>query len=73
MEKFKDLKNKVILISGATGLIGNNLIREFLKHEAEVYGIDIDNKKINFQLKILKKIFPNGKVSLLKCDITKEN
>ena len=38
MEKFKDLKNKVILISGATGLIGSNLIEEYLDYEADVYG-----------------------------------
>tara|TARA_X000000950_G_scaffold279475_1_gene372317 strand:+ start:1357 stop:2169 length:813 start_codon:yes stop_codon:yes gene_type:complete len=73
MEKFKDLKNKVILISGATGLIGTNLIKEYLNHEAEVYGVDIDKKKINLQLKKLKKVFPKGKIFLLKCDITKEN
>ena len=73
MEKFKDLKNKVILISGATGLIGNKLIDGYLNHEAEVYGIDIDRKKINIQLKEFKKKFPNSKISLLKCDITKEN
>ncbi len=73
MEKFKDLKNKVILISGATGLIGNNLIEEYLDYGAEVYGVDIDKKKINLQLKKLKKIFPKSKISLLKCDITKEN
>ena len=58
MEKFKDLKNKVILISGATGLIGNNLIEEYLDYGAEVYGVDIDKQKINLQLKKLKKIFP---------------
>ena len=73
MEKFKDLKNKVILISGATGLIGNNLIEEYLDYGAEVYGVDIDKQKINLQLKKLKKIFPKSKISLLKCDITKEN
>ena len=73
MEKFKDLKNKVILISGATGLIGNNLIEEYLDYGAEVYGVDIDKQKINLQLKKLKKIFPKSKISLLKCDIKKEN
>lgn len=72
MEKFKDLKNKVILISGASGLIGNNLIKEYLDYEADVYGIDLDIKKINFQLEKLKKNFPKGKISILKCDITKE-
>ena len=73
MEKFKDLKNKVILISGATGLIGNNLIEEYLDYGAEVYGVDIDKQKINLQLKKLKKDFSKSKISLLKCDITKEN
>ncbi len=73
MEKFKDLKDKVILISGATGLIGNSLIEEYLSHKAEVYGIDIDRNKINIQLKEFKNKFPNSKISLLKCDITKEN
>ena len=61
--KFKDLKNKVILISGATGLIGNNLIEEYLDYGAEVYGVDIDKQKINLQLKKLKKIFPKSKIS----------
>ena len=57
MEKFKDLKNKVILISGATGLIGNSLIEEYLGYEADVYGIDLDEKKINSHIKKLKKNF----------------
>jgi len=72
MQEYRDLQNKVVLISGASGLIGKNLIIEFLNYGSEVYGIDIDKKKINSQFKELKKKFPRSKISLIKCDITKE-
>lgn len=51
MQEYRDLQNKVVLISGASGLIGKNLIIEFLNYGSEVYGIDIDKKKLILNLK----------------------
>ena len=36
MERFKDLKNKVVVISGAAGLLAEDLIEQLLLNDAEV-------------------------------------
>ncbi len=38
---FSEFKNKVVLITGAVGGIGNALVREFTKYNAKVYQTDI--------------------------------
>ena len=50
-------KNKIIVISGSSGLIGNNLKKYFISNGAKVIGLDL-NKIDNYTI---------------KCDITNEN
>ena len=72
MERFKDLKNKVVVISGAAGLLAEDLIEQLLLNDAEVYGIDINKNIIKTQYKKLKLKFPKSKFELKVCDVTKE-
>jgi NAD(P)-dependent dehydrogenase (short-subunit alcohol dehydrogenase family) len=53
---------KTILITGASGLIGSELCREFLLHDYLVYGVD---KKSNPELK-------HKNFKFLKCDLSKD-
>jgi len=73
MENYLNIKNKVIVISGAAGFLANKLIVEFLRNGAEVYGIDNDHKQLLSQYKKIKKIYPTNKFHVIKCDITKES
>lgn len=73
MENYLNIKNKVIVISGAAGFLANKLIIEFLKNGAEVFGIDNDYKQLMTQYKRIKKICPNNKFHIIKCNITKES
>lgn len=42
---FESLKDKRIVITGGSGIIGSNLIQELVKHEAKIFVIDIKNTK----------------------------
>lgn len=59
--KFKDLKNKNIVITGGNGFIGKQLCNAFLDQGSKVFILDITNPKFKN-----KSIF-------FKTDITKEN
>ena len=59
-----DLKNKKVLITGATGGIGGSLVKKFLSLNAEVLGIENNNEK----LEKLKKNF--NKIKIKKFDIS---
>lgn len=48
--------NKAI-VTGATGFIGGSLVRELLKQNVMVYGVDIDNPKMD-EFKISSKFIP---------------
>lgn len=61
LEKFFDFKNKVVLITGCNGQIGNDIVNLFLDLKSKVYGIDKVGKKRNKDFN-----FING-------DITKES
>ena len=54
MENYLNIKNKVVVISGAAGFLANTLIIEFLKNGAEVYGIDNNYKMLMSQYKKIK-------------------
>lgn len=56
------IMKKIALITGSSGLIGSELVRDFLLHEYEVYGVD---KKPNPNLK-------HESYTFLKCDLAKE-
>ena len=55
---FKDLKKKVVVITGGSGFLGQQYCLAFLKNKCQVINLDIINT--------------NKKVFFLKCDVTKE-
>ena len=59
-----NFKNKKILITGATGGIGNALVKKFISLEGSVLATGTKTDKLNS----LKKIFPD--ISILKFDIS---
>ena len=54
-----DLKNKKILITGATGGIGNGLVKKFYIHNTELILPHERLEARNFVLHPLKEISPN--------------
>jgi len=64
------LKNKTIIITGGSGLIGSAFSIVSAKYGANVVIIDIDKKKSNNLLKQIKEKVGNDKTIYLKCDIT---
>jgi len=59
-----NLKNKKVLITGATGGIGNSLVEKFVKSEATVVASGTNEEKLND----LKKKFPNIHIERFKLD-----
>ena len=59
-----NLKNKKVLITGATGGIGNSLVEKFIKLEAIVVASGTNEEKLND----LKKKFPNIYIEKFKLD-----
>ena len=55
-----DFKNKNILITGATGGIGNELVRKYIELGGNVMGTGTNMEKLD----ILKKKHPNIKVKI---------
>ena len=39
------LKNKIIIISGSSGIYGTEIVKYLLKQKANVIGLDIKNNK----------------------------
>ena len=60
-----DFKNKKILITGATGGIGNSIVKKFVSLNGNVFATGTNIKK----LENLKKNYPNIKTK--SCDISK--
>ena len=59
-----NLKNKKVLITGATGGIGNSLVEKFYKLESSIIATGTNEEKLNN----LQKKFPNVKVKKFKLD-----
>ena len=59
-----NFKNKKILVTGATGGIGDSLVKKFLSLDASVFGTGTNNEK----LEVLKKNYP--KIETAKFDIS---
>ncbi len=59
-----NFKNKKILVTGATGGIGDSIVKKFLSLEASVLGTGTNNEK----LEALKKNYP--KIETVKFDIS---
>ena len=62
-----DFKNKNILITGATGGIGNELIKKFVSLGGNVFGSGTKTEKLD----LIKKKYPNIKVK--KFDISEHS
>ena len=62
-----NFKDKKILITGATGGIGNSLVKKFLSLEGTVLATGTNSEKLD----VLKKEFPN--ISVLKFDISEHS
>ena len=59
-----NFKNKKILVTGATGGIGDSIVKKFLSLDASVLGTGTNNEK----LEALKKNYP--KIETAKFDIS---
>ena len=70
---YSKLKNKTIIITGGSGLIGSAFSIVSAKYGANVVIIDIDEKKSDNLVKQIKEKTGDYKVIYLKCDITNLN
>jgi len=70
---YNKLKNKTVIITGGSGLIGSEFSIISAKYGANVVIIDIDKKKSDNLVKQIKEKTGNDKVIYLKCDITSLN
>ena len=57
-----ELSNKTVLITGAGGFIGSNIVNEFLKNGFKIYAIIHNSLPEEFE--------HNRQVELIKCDVT---
>jgi len=71
IENLFSLKNKIILITGAAGLLGQHHAEAVLKYEGKVILIDINKKKLQSLQNKLEKKYPK-KVFSFCLDITNE-
>lgn len=67
------LKNKTVVITGGSGLIGSAFSIVSAKYGANVVIIDINKKKSDNLVKQIKEKTGNDRVIYLKCDITNLN
>ena len=58
---YKDLNNKVVIITGGSGFFGSQLIKAYLKNNLNVINLDLTKQKII-----------NKKLHYFKCNITSE-
>jgi len=70
---YSKLKNKTIIITGGSGLIGSAFSSISGEYGANVVIMDIDKKKSNNLVKRIKESTKNDKIIYLKCNITSLN
>ena len=70
---YSKLKNKTIIITGGSGMIGSAFSIVSAKYGANVVIIDIDKKKSDNLVKQIKEKTGNDKIIYLKCNITSLN
>ena len=51
-----NFKNKKILVTGATGGIGDSIVKKFLSLDASVLGTGTNNEKLEALKKIIQKL-----------------
>lgn len=67
------LKNKVILVAGAGGLLGGVVVSEALKQGAEVFAVDIDINAMKQRLELLGVNVESSQIKIQQLDITDES
>ena len=72
MYNYNDLKNKVVLITGAAGLLGSEFTISLLYQKAIVIGLDNDASGLKKLKNKISKDFINPKFYAFKCNLTKE-
>jgi NAD(P)-dependent dehydrogenase (short-subunit alcohol dehydrogenase family) len=72
MKKKFDIKNKVIIITGAAGMLAEQHIEVVLENAGIAILLDVDKKKINIKKKYYLKKFKNAVIDIFVGDITKE-
>ncbi len=69
-----DLKNKIIIITGAGGFLGKSFCKFLLLFKAQIVAIDNSQKKLNYLKKIIEELdIDKKKFYLIKCNITSES
>ena len=64
---------KYSLITGSTGLLGEQHALALAEKKFGLILIDLDEKKLRLQAEKIKKLFNKSKVNFFVCDITQEN
>ena len=70
LEQFFNIKNKIVVITGGSGILGSELCEGFLHAGAKVILLDRNIEKLTKKVKLLKKIRDN--VSGLVCNVLNE-
>jgi NAD(P)-dependent dehydrogenase (short-subunit alcohol dehydrogenase family) len=70
LEKLYNLKNKITIITGGSGIIGGELAKGFLNAETTLILLDRNEEKLGKKIKSLKKI--NKNVSGIVCNVLNE-
>lgn len=65
------LKDKKVLITGATGGIGKAICELFLKNGAEIFATNVNEQSLIEIKKEFLEIFPNAKINYAICDLLK--
>lgn len=67
------IKNRTIIITGGTGLLGSVFSKACAEHGANVIIVDINEGKANKLIKRIKKETKNNNILFQQCDITNTN
>jgi len=71
LEKSFNLRNKIVVITGGSGILGGEITRGFMRAGAKVIVLDRKHEKLESKIKSFKKI--NNKVFGMVCDVLQEN
>jgi len=73
MKTSNGLKNKKLILTGASGMLGEHYIDVLLNLGVIVIAVDINNKKLLKIAKKLNKKYSSGKIIIKKSDISNKN
>lgn len=70
-DKFS-LKDQVVIVTGALGLIASSFIEALLQFEAQVALLDLDADRLSEKTKELQKVYPASSFKAYPVDVTKK-